>query len=117
MKARSSILVAQWLGVGLILAALPASAQTTPPLTPDIPAKFAAPKESADYVKRVEMIPMRDGVKLYSVIVGPKGARTPPTTLPPPPYARPGPATRTASTNMISLLPQGDEVFVADGYI
>jgi uncharacterized protein len=117
MKARSSILVAQWLGVGLILAALPASAQTTPPLTPDIPAKFAAPKESADYVKRVEMIPMRDGVKLYTVIVVPKGARNAPIILTRTPYDAAGRATRTASTNMISLLPQGDEVFVADGYI
>src|ERR1700733_591506 len=46
----------------------------TAPLTPDIPAKFEAPAASYDYVKRVAMIPMRDGVKLYTVIVIPKGA-------------------------------------------
>ena len=30
----------------------------------------------ADYVKREVMIPMRDGTKLYTVIVIPKGATT-----------------------------------------
>jgi predicted acyl esterase len=44
-------------------------------LTSDIPVKFAPPLEGYDYVKRVEMVPMRDGVKLYTVIVIPKGAK------------------------------------------
>ena len=44
----------------------------------DIPAKFTAPKTGYDYVKRVEMVPMRDGVKLYTVIVVPKGAHDAP---------------------------------------
>jgi len=43
------------------LAAGSAVAQT-PPMTPDIPAKFAWPTASYDYVKREVMIPMRDGV-------------------------------------------------------
>ena len=50
----------------------------TPPLTPDIPAKFEAPRASYDYVKRDVMIPMRDGVKLHTVIVVPKGAKNAP---------------------------------------
>ena len=41
----------------------------TPPLTPDVPAHFDAVAAAADYVKRVAMIPMRDGVKLCTVIV------------------------------------------------
>ena len=40
----------------------------------DIPAEFKAPTADYDYTKRVEMVPMRDGVKLYTVIVIPKGA-------------------------------------------
>ena len=64
----------RWL---LILTALfmfgPAAPAQTAPMTPDIPTKFEAPTESYDYVKRVEMIPMRDGVKLYTVIVIPRG--------------------------------------------
>src|SRR5579875_160198 len=44
----------------------------------DIPAKFEAPRTGYDYVKRVEMIPMRDGVKLYTVIWIPKEAHNAP---------------------------------------
>lgn len=92
------------------------SAQT-PPLTPDIPPKFQIPTESFDYVKRVEMIPMRDGVKLYTVIVIPKGAKNAPIILTRTPYNAANRAQRSLSSRMLSILPQGDEVFVADGYI
>src|SRR5204863_503551 len=54
------------------------SAAQTPPLTPDIPRKFETPTSSYDYVKRDVMIPMRDAVKLHTVIVIPKGARNAP---------------------------------------
>ena len=93
-----------------------ASAQT-PPITPDIPAKFTAPRDGYDYVKRVEMIPMRDGVKLYTVIVIPKGAKGAPILLTRTPYNAAARATRANSTRMLATLPQGDEVFVGDGYI
>ena len=49
--------------------------QTTPPLTPDIPARFDAPTSGYDYVKRDVMVPMRDGVKLHTVIVVPQIGR------------------------------------------
>jgi len=100
----------------LVAAGSAVSAQTAP-ITPDIPAKFAAPKDANDYVKRVEMIPMRDGVKLYTVIVVPKGATGAPILLTRTPYNAAGRATRANSTRMLATLPQGDEVFVADGYI
>ena len=49
----------------------------TPPMQPDIPPKFTVPTAEFDYLKREVMIPMRDGVKLYTVIVIPEGrART-----------------------------------------
>jgi predicted acyl esterase len=41
----------------------------------DMAAQWKAPQTGFDYVKRVEMIPMRDGVKLYTVIVVPNGAK------------------------------------------
>ena len=94
----------------------PAFAQTAP-LTPDIDGHFTVPRDTADYVKRVEMIPMRDGVKLYTVIVVPKGARNAPILLTRTPYNAAGRASRTDSLQMLSILPQGDEVFVAGGYI
>ena len=39
----------------------------------DIPPNFKAPVQQTDFDKRVAMIPMRDGTKLYTVIVVPKG--------------------------------------------
>ena len=64
------------------------------PVDNDIPASFTAPKAAPfeapkpdfDYIKRVEMVPMRDGVKLYTVIVIPKGAKNAPIVLTRTPY-------------------------------
>ncbi len=63
------------------------------------------------------MIPMRDGVKLHTVIVIPKGAAHAPIILTRTPYNAAGRAERIRSTHMLATLPEGDEVFVADGYI
>ncbi|MGD0733334.1 MAG: CocE/NonD family hydrolase [Terracidiphilus sp.] len=87
------------------------------PLASDIPAQFKPPHIGYDYVKRVEMVPMRDGVKLYTVIVVPKGATHAPILLTRTPYNAKGRAARTESPHMLDELPQGDEVFVKAGYI
>ena len=89
----------------------------TKPMTPDIPEKFTAPKTGYDYVKRVEMVPMRDGVKLYTVIVTPKGAQHAPILLTRTPYNAAGRAARSESPHMLDELPQGDEFFIKAGYI
>jgi uncharacterized protein len=89
----------------------------TPPLTPDIPAKFDAPMTNADYTKRVVMIPMRDGVKLYTVIVIPKGATHAPIIMTRTPYNAEKRTERSVSSSMLATLPQGDELFVKGGYI
>jgi putative CocE/NonD family hydrolase len=83
----------------------------------DIPAEFEAPKVDYNYTKRVEMIPMRDGAKLYTVIVIPKGATRVPILLTRTPYNAAGRAARTESPYMLDELPQGDDVFVKAGYI
>jgi putative CocE/NonD family hydrolase len=93
-----------------------AHAQTAP-LTPDIPAKYTAPTDNFDYVKREVMIPMRDGVKLHTVIVIPKGAKHAPILLTRTPYNADGRAARVESPTLINTLPQGDDVFVQGGYI
>jgi uncharacterized protein len=82
----------------------------------DIPAKFAPPKDGYDYVRRVEMIPMRDGVKLYTVIWVPKGAKDAPIILTRTPYnaAR---HQRGETPSLLSSLALADEDFVAGGYI
>jgi len=89
----------------------------TPPLTPDIPKNFSMPTQSYDYDKRVVMIPMRDGTKLYTVIMVPKGAKNAPILLTRTPYDAAHRVERQVSGGMLSSLPQGDEVFVKGGYI
>ena len=46
----------------------------------DIPPEFKAPVQPSDFDKRVVMVPMRDGTKLYTVIVVPKGAKDAPAS-------------------------------------
>src|SRR5258705_12880825 len=45
----------------------------TPPPGGDIPKGFSAPRGDFQYVRREAMIPMRDGAKLYTVLIIPKG--------------------------------------------
>jgi putative CocE/NonD family hydrolase len=105
------------LTTAVLLTIAPALCAQTPPLTPDIAPKFEAPTSSYDYVKREVMIPMRDGVKLHTVIVIPKGARSAPIILTRTPYNASKRTERSQSPRMLAILPQGDEVFAADGYI
>jgi len=51
-----------------------------PDLPSETPAKFQPVTDSFEYVKRDLMIPMRDGVKLHTVIIFPKGAKSTPLT-------------------------------------
>jgi uncharacterized protein len=83
----------------------------------DIPKSFTAPTAGHNYVKREVMIPMRDGVKLFTSIVVPKGASNAPILLTRTPYNAAKRTARNDSPSMLAVLPQGDEVFVADGYI
>src|SRR5262249_10382229 len=62
------------------------SAQDTPAakyrdFPSETPAKFQPVTDSFDYERRDVMIPMRDGVKLHTVILVPKGSRNAPILL------------------------------------
>src|SRR5918911_1743991 len=103
--------------IALVIAGTLLRAQQTPPLAPDITGKYDVPQSSYDYVKRVAMIPMRDGVKLYTVIVVPKGAKNAPILFTRTPYNAAKRAERSKSTRMIEALPLSDEGFVEAGYI
>lgn len=52
----------------------------------DIPKKWEQPRGNFDYVRKDVMIPMRDGVKLHTVIAIPKGAQGLPMLLERTPY-------------------------------
>jgi uncharacterized protein len=62
-----------------------------PPFRPsvprgDVPSGFNAPCSSFTYVRREAMIPMRDGAKLYTVLIIPKGVPRAPIMLDRTPY-------------------------------
>src|SRR6267154_1756790 len=70
----------------------PSVAQTVvtpqyPALPSETPAKFEPRTNSFDYVRREVMIPMRDGVKLNTVILIPKGVKGAPILLTRTPYS------------------------------
>src|SRR6185295_8139948 len=65
------LLVSAWVLGALATAQTP---QQTPTLPNETPAKFEPTNDGFDYVRREVMIPMRDGVKLHTVILVPKGA-------------------------------------------
>jgi uncharacterized protein len=102
--------------LAVTLASLPALAQNTPPVS-DIPPQFTPSTTNYDYTKLVQMIPMRDGLKLYTVIVIPKTATHAPILLTRTPYNAAARAARSESPDMVDELPTGDEVFVKAGYI
>src|ERR1700730_5140388 len=77
----------------------------------DIPKTVNVPQDSYDYVKREVMIPMRDGVKLFTSIVVPKGAKNAPILLTRTPYNASKRTARNDSPRIIAALPQGHEVF------
>jgi putative CocE/NonD family hydrolase len=93
-----------------------ARAQEKPP-GDDLAPGFKAPEVQRDYDKRVAMVPMRDGVKLYTVIVIPKGAKDAPIVLTRTCYNAAGRAARSESPRMAEALPLSDEDFVKAGYI
>jgi uncharacterized protein len=95
------------------------SAQSAPlsPMAPNIPAHFTPPRIDYDFTKREVMIPMRDGVKLYTVIAIPNGAKNAPIVLTRTPYNAARRIGNDDSPQMIDALSLGDDQFVKNGYI
>ncbi len=102
---------------GLILAAAPLRAQQASLPSDDLTPNFKVPAEQTDFDKRVVMVPMRDGVKLYTVICVPKGAKGAPILLTRTPYDAATRAARSKSGRMAEALPLSDEGFAHAGYI
>ena len=104
-------------------------AQSTKPAYPnylsETPENFTPPTESFDYVKRIVGIPMRDGVKLNTVIVIPKTAdgalvKRAPILLTRTPYSANEQTSKNESAHMSSILQGYDnanDVIVQGGYI
>lgn len=95
-------------------------AQTPPkvtPMTPDVVEKYESTLPSSDYVRREVMVPMRDGVKLFTVVMMKKGATKAPILLSRTPYNASGSTHRNSSQRLVDILEVMDTEFVNDGYI
>src|SRR5262245_3841093 len=84
------------------------------------PTKFEPTYDGFDYTRREVMIPMRDGVKLHTVILVPKGARHAPILLTRTPYNASALTTHSDSSHLAANLEGYDnatDVIVEGGYI
>ena len=103
--------------LALLVAASPLAAQKPGSETP---AKFTPATSTFDYQRRDVMIPMRDGVKLHTVILVPKGARRAPILLTRTPYNATATTSYAQSAHLASELNGYDnalDVIIPGGYI
>ena len=95
-------------------------AQTYPNYPSETPSNFKPVTNSFDYTRREAMIPMRDGVKLYTVILVPKGVKGAPILLTRTPYSADVLTGHAVSAHLGPILTGYDnatEVIVEGGYI
>jgi putative CocE/NonD family hydrolase len=91
-----------------------------PALPSETPADFNAPTPGFNYVKRSVMIPMRDGTKLNTVIIVPKGVQNAPILLTRTPYDAASLVSHAESSDLETILTGYDnaaDVIVEGGYI
>ena len=108
-----------WALAASIALAIPARAQVTT-LPSEIPPKLQRTNDGFDHVRREVMIPMRDGVRLHTVILVPNGARRAPILLTRTPYNATALTTHAQSAHLGPILTGYDnatEVIVEGGYI
>ena len=114
MKFAKNVFV---LSLAVIAAMAPAARGQQKPYSDDLNANYKAPAADHDYIKREEMIPMRDGVKLFTVIWIPKGAHDAPIVLTRTPYDAAHHIGTADAAHLIDALPLSDQCFVRAGYI
>ncbi len=96
------------------------SASLYPQYPSETPSVFHAPTYGMDYERREAMIPMRDGVKLHTVILVPKGARHEGILLTRTPYSATVLTTNTPSVHLGTSLwgyDNATETIIRGGYI
>jgi len=99
------------------MATLPAFSDSLPNETP---ATFVPKVDSFDYTKREVMIPMRDGIKLQTVILIPRGAHRAPILLTRTPYGATSRIGKNESARLDALLDSNDvadDAILNGGYI
>ena len=84
----------------------------------DVPRTFKTTTSAFNFTRMESRVPMRDGVKLFTVISIPEGATGPmPIILSRTPYNASARTSRTVSPDIAMSLPAGEEALVRDGYI
>ena len=89
-------------------------------LPSETPARFEPTNDGFEYARRDVMIPMRDGVKLHTVILVPKGAKGAPILLTRTPYNATEMTSHAQSSHLGPILAGYDhatDVIVGGGYI
>ncbi len=127
-----ALLTAVLVVLGALLVSVEPTAAQTPRQTPatltsETPARMEPTNDGFDYIKRIVMIPMRDGVKLHTVILVPKiaakvagRAEGAPILLTRTPYNADGLTSHAQSSHLGSILSGYDnatDVIVEGGYI
>ncbi len=104
--------------VFFLAAILSAQSQTpTAPMTPDIPPSFTPPHNGYNFTRREVMIPMRDGVKLFTVIAIPKGVTHAPIILTRTPYDAASRLHAEVTPYLAGQMMVGDDVWADAGFI
>ncbi len=110
--------------LGVLVCAQPAWTQAPAAQYPNFPSETPAtlerPAAGFDYLRREVMIPMRDGVKLHTVILVPKGAKGAPILLTRTPYDADALTSHVHSAHLGPTLQGYDnsvDVIVEGGYI
>jgi putative CocE/NonD family hydrolase len=124
-RRRTLVLVAPLLGAALVAPSSAAQEPSPPPprypaFPSETPAKFEPVTDSFDHVRRDVMIPMRDGVKLHTVILVPKGAKGAPILFTRTPYDATALTSHSQSAHLGPILAGYDnaaDVVVDGGYI
>jgi uncharacterized protein len=101
-----------------LLAGLPATAGE--PLPSETPPIFVPRADSFDYIEREVMMPMRDGVKLKTLIIIPRGAERAPILLTRTPYGATDRITKNRSAHVGALIDStdvADDAVANGGYI
>lgn len=91
-----------------------------PSFPSEIPAEFVPVTNSFDYSKQKVMIPMRDGAKLHTIVIVPKGAKGAPILLTRTPYDATALTSHAESSHLGPVLQGYDnvtDVIVEGGYI
>ena len=120
MRFRTSVFFLQFFTAVLAIQLAGAQTPSQSSFPSETPATLTPATDSFDYIKRDVMIPMRDGVKLFTVIVIPKGAKNAPMLLTRTPYSAKQQTGQAQSSHLGPILEGYDnptDVIVEGGYI